>query len=112
MAPDLLAALGGERRLDRELVRRLPGRGRRPAGWHRTVPFAIGLTEVRLLFPALNTAFHLKPPIPLDIAGMRLGYGDMRGIACVAVNFGLYVMGMIGQPGQPTRDEPPAGKDR
>jgi hypothetical protein len=52
------------------------------------------------------------PPVPLDIAGMRLGYGEMCGIAWIAVNFGLYVIVMIGQLGQLTRNEPPAGKDR
>lgn len=71
-----------------------------------------GLTEVRCLFLALNVAFYLKPPVPLDIAGTRLGYGDMLGIVWIAANLGLFVMGMIGQLGQLARDEPPPGKDR
>lgn len=71
-----------------------------------------GLTEVRCLFLALNVSFYLKPPVPLDIAGLSLGYGDMLGIVWIAVNLGLYVVGMIAQLGQLARDEPPAGKDR
>jgi len=73
----------------------------RPSDGLRQFPFAISLdlTEVRLLFLQLNTAVYLKPPIPLDIAGMRLGFGDLRSIAWIAVNSGLYVMGMIGELG-------------
>ncbi len=71
-----------------------------------------GLTEVRCLFLALNVAFYVKPPVPLDIAGTSLGYGDMLGIAWIIANLGLYVMGMIGQLGRLSQDEPPAGKDR
>lgn len=70
-----------------------------------------GLTEVRCLFLVLNVAFYLKPPVPLDIAGASLGYGDMLGIAWIAVNLGLYVAGMIGQLRQLARDEPP-GRDK
>lgn len=68
-----------------------------------------GLTEVRCLFLALNVAFYLKPPVPLDIAGTSLGYGDMLGIAWIVVNLGLYLAGTIGQL---SREEPPDGKDR
>lgn len=71
-----------------------------------------GLTEVRCLFLALNVAFYLKPPVPLDIAGTSLGYGDMLGIAWIVVNFGLYLAGTVGQLGQLSREEPPDGKDR
>ena len=69
-----------------------------------------GLTEVRCLFLALNAAFYLKPPVPFDIAGTSLGYGDALGIAWIAVNLGLYLAGMIGQLRQLSRDEPPGGK--
>ncbi len=71
-----------------------------------------GLTEVRCLFLALNVAFYLKPPVPLDIAGASFGYGDLLGVAWIAVNLGLYLAGMFGQLGQLARDEPPTGKDR
>ena len=71
-----------------------------------------GLTEVRCLFLALNVAFYLKAPVPLDIAGARLGYGDVLGIAWIAVNLGLYAAGMIAQLRQLAREEPSAGKDR
>lgn len=69
-----------------------------------------GLTEVRCLFFALNVVFYLRPPVPLDIAGTRAGYGDMLGIIWIAANVGLFVAGMIGQLRQLGRDEPP-GKD-
>lgn len=71
-----------------------------------------GLTEVRCLFLALNVAFYLKPPVPLDIARTSLGYGDMLGFAWIVANLGLYIMGMVGQLAHLTRDEPPTGKDR
>ena len=71
-----------------------------------------GLTEVRCLFLALNVAFYLKPPVPLDIAGTSLGYGDMLGITWIVANLGLYLGGMIGQLGRLSGEEPPDGKDR
>lgn len=71
-----------------------------------------GLTEVRCLFLALNVAFYLKPPVPLDIAGASFGCGDLLGVAWIAANLGLYLAGMFGQLGQLARDEPPAGKNR
>lgn len=71
-----------------------------------------GLTEVRCLFLALNIAFYLNPPVPFGIAGLSLGYGDVLGIAWIAVNLGLYAAGMIAQLGRLARDEPPPKKDR
>lgn len=71
-----------------------------------------GLTEVRCLFLAVNIAFYLKPPAPLGIAGTSLGYGDVLGIVWIAVNLGLYAVGMIALLRQLAGEEPPAGKDR
>lgn len=68
-----------------------------------------GLTEVRCLFLAVNVAFYLKPPEPFDIAGVRLGYGDLLGMAWIIANLGLYTVGMIRELGQLASDEPPAG---
>lgn len=70
-----------------------------------------GLTEVRCLFLALNVAFFLKAPVPFAVAGWTLGYGDLLGLAWIAVNIGLYVIGMSAQLRQLAREEPPAGKD-
>ncbi len=70
-----------------------------------------GLTEVRCLFLALNVAFLMKPPVPFPVAGWTLGYGDLLGLAWIAVNIGLYVVGMNTQLRQLAREEPPAGKD-
>jgi archaetidylinositol phosphate synthase len=70
-----------------------------------------GLTEVRCLFLALNIAFFMKPPVPFDLAGWRLGYGDLLGLAWIAANLGLYILGMIQQLRQLAREEPPPGKD-
>jgi archaetidylinositol phosphate synthase len=70
-----------------------------------------GLTEVRCLFLAMNAAFYLKPPQPLDIAGMIMGYGDMLGILWIIVNLGLYVAGMAGQLTRLAREERPGSED-
>ncbi len=71
-----------------------------------------GLTEVRCLFLALNIAFFVKPPLPFEVAGQELGYGDLLGLAWIVANLGLYVAGMVAQLRQLAREEPPAGKDR
>lgn len=71
-----------------------------------------GLTEVRCVFLALNIAFFVTPPVPFEVAGHSLGYGDLLGLAWIAANLGLYVAGMITQLRQLAREEPPAGKDR
>lgn len=78
----------------------------------RLASAGFGLTEVRCLFLALNVAFYLTPPVPLDISGMRLGYGDMLGIAWISANLVLYRAGMSGQLGQLSREESPNDKDR
>ena len=70
-----------------------------------------GLTEVRCLFLAMNAAFYLKPPQPLDVAGMIMGYGDMLGILWIIVNLGLYVAGMAGQLTRLAREERPGSED-
>jgi len=70
-----------------------------------------GLTEVRCLFLVLNVAFYLKPPVPFDVAGMSLGYGDVLGMVWIAANLGLYAAGMIAQLGRLAREEPPARGD-
>jgi phosphatidylglycerophosphate synthase len=66
-----------------------------------------GLTEVRCLFLALNIAFFVKAPVPFELAGWTLGYGDLLGLLWIAANLGLYVVGMIAQLRQLARQEPP-----
>lgn len=78
----------------------------------RLASAGFGLTEVRCLFLALNIAFFVRPPVPFEVAGQSLGYGDLLGLAWIAVNIGLYVAGMIAQLGLLAREEPPAEKDR
>lgn len=71
-----------------------------------------GLTEVRCLFLGLNIALYVKPPVPFEIAGIGLGYGDALGFLWIAANLGLYAAGMIAQLRQLAHEEPPADKDR
>lgn len=112
VAPDLLTAPGFVAAIGLATYLMMTAQSLLRAEVSRTFHLAsagFGLTEVRCLFLALNVAFYLKPPVPLDIAGTSLGYGDIPGIAWIVVNLGLYLAGTIGQL---SREEPPDGKDR
>ncbi len=66
----------------------------------------IGLTEVRCLLLAMNVLFYLVPPTPFTLFGFEVTYADILGFNWIAINLGLYIVGMIVVLKRLAREEP------
>ena len=72
----------------------------------------MGLTEVRCLFFALNAVFFFVPPVPFQVLGRPVVYGDGLALLWIVANLVTYLGVMfrelkaIGREEQPSRQTP------
>lgn len=66
----------------------------------------MGLTEVRCLFLVANAVLYFVPPWPFQIGSTTFAYPDLFGIIWVLTNIVLYVVAMVTELKNLTREEP------